>query len=266
MEIQNRGLIGSITHSIHKKSELFEHSISRYMARSIVASLYLAIGVGISTYMGDKAEHLAHGSGKFAYAFMFSWALIMIIYMNAELGTSNMMYMTVAMHRKILSYRRALAILMTCILFNAIGGFVISYFLAQTTAFNHLEEGHYMLVGTTAKLLKTPAQQFIEGVFANIIVNTAVFCSIRMKDDAGKIIAMWMVVFIFSFLGYEHVIANFSLFSLAGFATHWQVEGMSLGSVLSSFLFSGLGNYVGGGVCIGLLYSWLNNKTELYFD
>ena len=44
------------------------------------------------------------------------------------------------------------------------------------------------------------------------------------------------------------------------------VEGMNLLSVLSNFLFSGLGNYVGGGLFIGLLYSWLNNQSKLYVD
>ena len=37
-------------------------------------------------------------------------------------------------------------------------------------------------------------------------------------------------------------------------------------SVLSNFLFSGLGNFVGGGIIIGALYSWLNEKSELYVD
>ena len=43
----------------------------------------------------DEGEDIAHGLGKILYAFMFSWGLVMILYMNAELGTSNMLYMTV---------------------------------------------------------------------------------------------------------------------------------------------------------------------------
>ncbi|MGM3120168.1 formate/nitrite transporter family protein, partial [Bacillus cereus group sp. BC330] len=35
---------------------------------------------------------------------------------------------------------------------------------------------------------------------------------------------------------------------------------------LSNFLFSGLGNYVGGGLVIGLLYSWLNRNSDMYVD
>ena len=46
-------------------------------------------------------------------------------------------------------------------------------------------------------------------MFANIVVNTAVLVSMRMKDDAGKVAAIIFIIFIFAFLGFEHVIANF---------------------------------------------------------
>lgn len=266
MEIQNRGLIGSITHSIQKKAELFEKSVPRYAARSMLACVFLTLGVSISSYMADKANHIVDGTGKFIYAFMFSWSLIMIIYMNAELGTSNMMYMTAAIHRKCLKPSLAIRILLTCILFNFIGGVIATFFISLTDAYTNIDPHHYILEATADKLAKTPLQQFAEGIFANIVVNTAVFCSIRMKDDAGKVIAMIFIIYIFAFLGFEHVIANFATFSLAFWTSGGNVEGMNIASVLSNFLFSGLGNYVGGGICIGLLYSWLNDKSELYFD
>ena len=266
MEVQNRGLIGSITHSIHKKAELFDHSARRYMVRAMLACLFLTMGVAIASYIAGKADHILDGTGKFFYSFMFSWSLIMIIYMNAELGTSNMMYMTMAIHRKILKPSLAVKILLTCILFNAIGALIAAYIMSLTNAYSHLEPNHYLFHAVTDKLAKTPLQQFSEGIFANIIVNTAVFCSIRMKDDAGKVLSMIFIIFIFAFLGFEHVIANFSSFALAYFANGGPVDGMNIISVLSNFLFSGLGNYVGGGLFIGLLYSWLNDKTELYFD
>ncbi len=66
----------------------------------MLASLYLGLGIVISLYTADKLNHVAEGLGKFSYGLMFGWGLLMILYMNAELGTSNMMYMTVASHRK----------------------------------------------------------------------------------------------------------------------------------------------------------------------
>lgn len=261
-------LINAIDKSIRKKAELIERSYTAYSIRAFMASMYLAIGLSISVYVADKLNHIVEGTGKFGYALMFGWCLVMIVYMNAELGTSNMMYMTSAIHRNVIPKRSALRILLTCILFNFIGAVVISYLLSLTTPYQvgHVYPDSYLFEATTAKLAKDPLTQFVEGIFANIVVNIAVFITMRMKDDAGKVISLIFIIFIFAFLGFEHVIANFSTFSLAYFANGGPVEGMTVASVLSNFLFSALGNYVGGGIFIGLIYSWLNGKTSLYLD
>lgn len=261
-------LIYNIDKSIKKKADLIETNFWAYAVRAIMASVYLAIGLAISAYTADKLNHIVDGLGKFSYALMFGWCLVMILYMNAELGTSNMMYMTSAVHRKVIPFKTALKILATCIFFNFVGAVIITFLLSFTTPFQvgHVEADSYLIEAAVAKLAKTPLTQFVEGIFANIVVNIAVFVSMRMKDDAGRVIALIFIIFIFAFLGYEHVIANFSLFSLAFFSFGSGIEGMTVLSVLSNFLFAALGNYVGGGILIGLLYSWLSNKSKLYVD
>lgn len=265
-QAQQSPLIQSIDYSIKKKADLIERSYAAYAIRAFMASLYLAIGLAISVYSCDKLNAIVPGLGKFSYGFMFGWCLVMILYMNAELGTSNMMYMTSATHRHVIKKRTALKILATCILFNFIGAVVVTFFLSLTDPFLHMDETGYLIPAVTAKLAKSPLTQFVEGIFANIVVNISVFVAIRMKDDAGKVISLMFIIFIFAFLGYEHVIANFSTFSLAFFVNGGAVPGMTIGSVLSNFLWSGLGNYVGGGLLIGLLYSWMNGRTKLYLD
>lgn len=261
-------LIHGIYKSIKKKEDLISNSYIAYAIRSVLACLFLSLGTAIASYTAEKANHIADGTGKFIYSFMFSWSLVMIIYMNAELGTSNMMYMSAAVHRKILKMSTATKILFTCILFNFIGAVLTTFFLAQTDAFSRMEANHYLYEAVTAKLAKSPMTQFIEGIFANIVVNVAVFITIRMKDDAGKVFAMIFIIFIFAFLGFEHLIANFTGFGLVFWTNGVQyISNFDLPTVLSNFLFSGLGNFVGGGLVIGLLYSWLNqNKSELYYD
>ncbi len=259
-------LIYNIDKSIKKKADLIENNYFAYAIRAIMASVYLAIGLAISVYTADKLNHIVPDLGKFSYALMFGWCLVMILYMNAELGTSNMMYMTSAIHRKVIPTKTALKILATCIFFNFVGAVIVCYLLSLTLPYQHIDPHSYLLEATVVKLAKTPLTQFVEGIFANIVVNIAVFVTMRMKDDAGRVISLIFIIFIFAFLGFEHVIANFSTFSLAFFANGGPVEGMNLLSVLSNFLFSGLGNYVGGGLLIGLLYSWLSDKSKLYVD
>lgn len=262
----NSDLISSLAKSIEKKDDLSRHSFAKYAIRSMLATLFLSLGSGVAFYISGYVDEIVPHAGKLFYAFMFSWSLIMIVYMNAELGTSNMMYMTSAVYNRKLHLRTALKILGTCIFFNLIGALIFTYLISLTTAYSHLESDHYLFEAVAAKLAKTPLTQLVEGIFANILVNTAVFVSLRMKDDAGKVFSMVFIIFIFAFLGFEHVIANFVSFPLAFFVNGGPVEGMTVASVLTNFLFSGVGNYIGGGLVIGLLYSWLNKKSDVYVD
>lgn len=266
MDANYQGLFYSIEKSIEKKKQLFEVSAIRYFIRAMLATLFLTLGTAIAVITAQAAEKAIPGSGKFSYSFMFSWSLVMIIYMNAELGTSNMMYATVGVHRKLLSGKKALIILLACLLFNLIGGVLASYLVSLSSVFQDLPSDHFLFHAIEGKLAKSPLQIFTEGIFANIIVNVAVFCTIRMKDDAGKVISMIFIIFIFAFLGFEHVIANFASFPLAFFAYGGAVPGMTFASVGINWLFAALGNFVGGGLIIGLTYSWLNKGNHIYLD
>ena len=101
----------TVDKSALKKSHLFETSQVKYFIRCMLAGMFLTLGTSIAVMVAEKAEHMLPGSGKFFYSFMFAWSLVMINYMNTELGTSNMMYMTAAIYRKVLAPKRALAIL-----------------------------------------------------------------------------------------------------------------------------------------------------------
>ncbi|GEK91078.1 formate/nitrite transporter family protein [Alkalibacterium kapii] len=266
MDANYRGLFYSIEKSIEKKNELLDVSVMGYGMRAMLATLFLTLGTAIAVITAQQAEGALPGSGKFLFSFMFSWSLIMIIYMNAELGTSNMMYTTVAVHRKFLSFKNALILLFTCLFFNFIGGIIFSYFVSLTSIFQDLPADHFLFSAVEGKLAKTPLQIFTEGILANIIVNTAIFSTIRMKDDAGKVVAMIFIIFIFAFLGFEHLIANFASFPLAYFSSNSSIAGMTLSGVGTNYLLAGLGNYVGGGLIIGLSYSWLNRVSSTYQD
>jgi len=259
-------LFEKIEASIEKKVDLIGNSYARYAVRAVLASLFLTLGTAVAFSIAIKGEHIAHGFGKILYAFMFSWSLVMILYMNAELGTSNMLYMSVGVQRKRLKLGLAAKILFTCILFNLIGGVLFGFLVSLTTPFQDLPMDNYMLESIAVKLTKPTMTILVEAMFANIVVNTAVLISMRMKDDAGKVLAIVFIIFIFAFLGYEHVIANFPAFTLAYFVSGGQMDAMTVGNVIHNLSFALIGNYVGGGLVIGLGYAWLNQSKSSYVD
>ena len=259
-------LFEQIDSSIEKKLDLIESSYVRYAVRAMLACLFLTLGTAIAFAVAMKGEAMVHGLGKFLYAFMFSWSLVMILYMNAELGTSNMLYATVGVFRKKMTVAKALKLLFTCVFFNLVGGIIFAFFVSLTGPFQNLAPDNYMYAGIAAKLAKPTLQILAEAMFANIVVNTSVIVSLRMKDDAGKVPAIIFIIFIFAFLGYEHVIANFPAFSLAFFASGGNIPGMDVAHIVHNLVFAFIGNYIGGGLVIGLVYAWLNSSKSKYVD
>lgn len=259
-------LFQKIDEALMNKVALFNNSYARYAARAMLATLFLTLGTAAAFGTALEAEKIAPGSGKFTFAFMFSWSLVMIIFMGAELGTSNMLFMTVGVYRKKLKVSKAAKILGTTLLFNLIGGILFAYMVSLTGPVQDLPAGNYLFTGIASKLGKSSLQIFVEAIFANVIVNTAFTINLRMKDDGGKVMAIIFVIFIFAFLGYEHVIANFPAFSLAFFASNGAIAGMTLGSILHNLFFALIGNYVGGALIIGMTYAWLNRTKTSYVD
>ena len=259
-------LFEKIDSSISKKVDLIQNSYARYAVRAMLACLFLTLGTAIAFATAMKVEEFLPGSGKLLFGFMFSRSLVMILYMNAELGTSNMLFMTVGVYRKKIDVKMASKILFTCILFNLVGGLLFGYLISLTGPFQNLPTENFMYTAINGKLTKSTLQILVEGMFANIVVNTAVLINMRMKDDAGKVFATIFIIFIFAFLGYEHVIANFPAFTLGYFASKGTLDAMTVGNVVHNIVFALIGNYIGGGLVIGLVYAWLNNSKSNYVD
>lgn len=259
---QSSELMAKLDASIEKKDELIQKHFGKYAVRSILATLYLSLGSAIAIGLGLKFDG---ATGKAFYAMAFGLGLALIIFLNAELGTSNMMYMTVATYRKKLAPSRALKILLVCVLFNLIGAFVVAYLLSLTGAFKGLPADNFLTHIVEGKFQKGIMQTVVEGMFANIIVNLAVLMSMKLKDDVGRLFGIILVIFIFTFLGFEHVIANFIYFPLAYFSSGGVIAGMTAGALATNIIFTFIGNFIGGGLVIGLTYSWLNKDESVHY-
>ncbi|MGK0605195.1 formate/nitrite transporter family protein [Enterococcus gilvus] len=264
--VEKSPMMQQINTAICKKKALFQASFWRYALRSIYACLFLTLGTAIAFAVAIKVEAIVPESGKIFFAFMFSWSLVMIIFLNGELGTSNMLYMTVGVWQKRMTLAEGVKILGTCLLFNLIGGVFFALLISQISAFQGLSTNNFFFESIQLKLTKTSGQIFFESIFANIVVNIAVLICLRMRDEAAKVITVIFIIYIFAFLGCEHVIANFPAFSLAYFTYHGQIPAFTPYNVIHNLILTLLGNYVGGGLIMGLGYAWLNNLDTDYLD
>lgn len=269
MQTEAKPLMESLDYAVTKKVDLVEKSWVRYAARGMVAATCLGLGTNATFLLYNKLHHVdATGSiGKIAAAVFFGFCLIMIVFMNGELFTSNAMYFSAGLFRKKVTWKNALKVLLICYLANLVGGVLFSWVFVQGGVWDGIikEEGPQALYNFIGyKIAKTPYQIFMQGIIANLVVNISVIVALRAKEDSAKMTALIGIIFIFAFFGHEHVIANFASFSTVFFATHGY--GFELMPVLTNLFFATLGNIVGGGLLVGVVYAWLNSGDSKYVD
>jgi formate/nitrite transporter len=99
---------------------------------------------------------------------------------------------------------------------------------------------------------------FIRGVMCNWMVSTGVVGAMMSNSVTGKVLAMWMPIMLFFYMGFEHSIVNMFLFP----------SGLMLGGgfTLSDYLLWNeiptlLGNLVGGLAFVGLMIYATHGRT-----
>ncbi|MFE3456880.1 formate/nitrite transporter family protein [Nocardiopsis aegyptia] len=100
---------------------------------------------------------------------------------------------------------------------------------------------------------------FVRGVLCNWMVSTGVVGAMMSRTVGGKVIAMWMPVMLFFYMGFEHSIVNMFLFP-AGLLLGGE---FSVGDYLVwNEIPTVLGNLVGGFTFVGLMLYATHVRTK----
>lgn len=123
-------------------------------------------------------------------------------------------------------------------------------------AIGHLGEGR--TVGYAEHGAAGMLTLFVRGVLCNWMVSTGVVGAMMSDSLAGKVIAMWMPIMLFFYMGFEHSVVNMFLFPI----------GLMLGGefTLMDYLIwneipTVLGNLVGGLTFVGLMIYRTHART-----
>lgn len=184
----------------------------------------------------------------------FPVALSFILIAGAELFTSNVMYMTVGLLSGATKLLPSLKVVLTSYLTNYLGTVICAAFCIHFAELLNAEPYmHYIEKIAHSKFI---APQFgvlvLRAIPANMLVNLAVIMASASEDILGKLVAMYLPIFTFAVVGYEHVVANEFYAHLSMFNdtnTH-----LAYGLWLwKSFIAVSIGNIIGGGL-MGTVY------------
>lgn len=121
------------------------------------------------------------------------------------------------------------------------------------------EIGHERTVGYAEQGAFGMAALFIRGMLCNWMVSTGVVAAFMSTHVSGKVVAMWMPVMLFFYMGFEHSIVNMFLFP----------TGLMMGGdfgIMDYLIWNEiptvLGNLVGGLLFVGLTVYTTHAKTK----
>ena len=233
------------------------------MAGVLIGVMYLAYFAVLAAFAGIGSGELV-GIGRIVGALVFGFALVFIYYSKSELLTSNMMVVSIGVYYRRIKAYRALRILAICYAGNVIGGlFVALLVLGSTLGDGAVGDQMAAAVGHKVVYLSEGAagwsDLFVRAILCNFMINLAMILVYNgmIKDDFTKSLAMIMSVFVFAFVGFEHSVANTVLFTIVGLQ-----GGLDLGLALGNIVIVLLGNFVGGGLLIGLYYAYANDERR----
>ena len=229
----------------------------RYIMRAAMAGVIIAL-MYLFAYQvkTDLGADFNSGLALYLTAISFSVALALIYFTNSELLTSNFMYFTVGLYYRKIRLSQTLAVLGQCLLGNLLGMLVVVPLLwsADIVGAGVVDN---VVHTVNAKTVESDAWTiFVKAIFANYFINISVIIAMQVREALAKIVVFMIGVTVFAYMGYEHVIANSALFVMALVYDPGAVSTLHIGK---NFLLSLLGNYVGGGLVVGLFYAYLND-------
>jgi len=163
--------------------------------------------------------------------------------------------------------RKTAEILLYCTLFNLIGALIAGWGFAHSAAYANLTHDSFISGVVEMKLARSNELVLLEGILANIFVNIAILSFVLVKDGGAKLWLVLSAIYMFVFLTNEHIAANFASFAIVKFSVAADsIANFDIPNILRHWGVTFVGNFIGGGLLMGLPYAFLNKNEDTYVD
>lgn len=224
----------------------------------VLAGAFIAFGAALYT-VAITSSGLGLGPERLLGGFAFSLGLILVLVGGAELFTGNSLLVfawadgrigagKVLRNWGLVYLGNLLGATATAVMVHWAGIYGMSNGAVAATAIRLAE----------SKMALAPHEAFIRAILCNVLVCLAVWLGIAARSVTDKILAIVFPITAFVALGFEHSIANMYLIP-SGWLAGAQL--VTLGGYAANLAIVTVGNIVGGGVLVALVY-WLVYRTR----
>src|SRR5215471_7444748 len=252
--------IDSLAQAAERKEGNLDRSFASHMALSMLAGMYVGIGIVLIFSIGAPLAAADSPFTKLAMGASFGVALTLVIFAGAELFTGNNMIFTLS---TLTGQTRLTALgknwLWTWI-GNLLGSALLAYIVIKAGTFDAPAFRDFVLKVTATKMNLPWLQLFLRGILANWLVCLAIWQTTKTKSDAAKLGLIFWCLFAFIASGFEHSIANMTLLSMGLLLPHG--ADVTLAGFGRNLAATTLGNVVGGCLFVAFPY-WLASLERL---
>jgi nitrite transporter len=249
--------IGETADLAVKKSRLVR-SPARYLVAAMLAGIFIGVGEVLLLSVAGPLEAQHSGAVKLLEGAVFPVALIMVLFAGAELFTSQCMTMTFGVLARRTTWADLARIWAMSLLGNLFGTVFFAMVIGAAGTVKSGPASELLQKLVDAKNAETGGQLFFRAVLCNMLVCLAVWMFTRAQGDGAKLGVLWWPLLAFVSSGFEHSIANMSLFSLG--IVNGQAD---VGDLARNLAFTVPGNIVGGAVLVAAAY-WFANDGAHY--
>jgi nitrite transporter len=241
-----------------KKATYLSRSPLGFWISSMMAGAYVGIGIilifCVASDMDPAYRALAMGGS-------FGIALTLVVFAGSDLFTGHTMFMSLGILRGRVGWSDLGASWVVTWLGNLVGAALLAVIFVKGGGGAMLgSKSQFLMTVAAAKMNGTPLALFCRAILCNWLVCLALWMSARMTDDTAKCVAIFWCLFAFIGSGFEHSVANMTLFAVALLGNH--PDTVTVGGMFDNLLWVTLGNIVSGAVFMGVGY-WAASKASL---
>ncbi|KAK5092102.1 hypothetical protein LTR70_005067 [Exophiala xenobiotica] len=234
-----------------------------YVIKSFLGGVFISLGALADLVVAAGAPGLREsnpGVATMLAAFIFPMGFVLVILCNVELATSNMFVMIITTLQRKTSIWDLTKNWVISYTFNLAGCLFFAGFLAWwSDTLDSDTATAYAVTQAEGRVNVQWSVNLLRGVGCNWLVALAFFLSIGSKDYISKIYSIWIPIWVFVLLGYQHSIANFFLVPIGMF------YGTNFGTgkfIYQSVIPVTLGNIIGGSLFGGAAFWYLYGRNE----
>ena len=240
------------------KARHLEDNPLGFWLSAMMAGAYVGFGILLIFSLGSGLDASVR---PLAMGASFGLALILVVFAGADLFTGHTMSMTLSVFEGRANWNGLAAIWAISWLGNLAGALLLAaLFVAGGGGLITSAPSELIYKAAAAKMNMDAGALFARAILCNWLVCLAIWMAARIAHDGARMIAIAWCLFAFIASGYEHSIANMTIFGVALLSSH--PESVTWAGMAWNLLWVTLGNTAAGALFMAGAY-WIASRPRL---